>query len=133
MATDSTRPAVLIDIRKAVVQQHEAALQAVAMLERYLAEGRLDAGIASQLACIQRLIDRSTTSPSIRERVLAAIPAEGATVEAIHASTGLTKKQIRGVLYAPEIKEFVTNNRTTGQNRFYHRINQKISGERVMR
>ncbi len=132
MAIEYIRPAVLIDIRKAVVQRHEAALQAVSLLERYLAEERFDAEIASQLACIQRRIDGSATSPSIRERVLAAISAEGATVEAIHASTGLTKKQIRGVLYAPEIKEFVTNNRTTGQNRFYHRINQ-ISGGRAMR
>jgi hypothetical protein len=130
MAEERIWPAVLIDIRKAVVRHHEDALHALSVLEQHLVLQTVDASLLSQLSNIQRLIGGSMDRPSIRQRVLAAIPDGGATVEAIPSSTGLTKRQVRGVLYAPEVKEFITNNRTSGENRFYHRTNP-LSGERL--
>lgn len=131
MAREYVKPPILAEIRKALTQRYEAAIQAVALLERQLADETLDAGIAAQLASIYRLIEPAAAPPSIRQRVLAAIPADGATVEMICAATGLSKRQIRGVLYAPEIKGLTANHRASGQNRFYHRRNP-ITGEQPL-
>ena len=92
---------IVENLRKAIEAKHQEALRALETLRCYLKHPVVsehpqlrDQGKESQEA------DRAT----IRERVLEQIRDQARSVREIEANTGLTKRQVRGVISAPDLK-----------------------------
>jgi len=98
---DMTLPLVK-DLRRAIDEQHQEALQALAAIRCYLEQPSLCR------TCTERLSEQPALTgngPSIRERVLEQIREQSRSVRDIEATTGLTKRQVRGVISAPDLKD----------------------------
>src|SRR5579862_3803786 len=84
-------------LRISIDDQYAAAIKALDVLARYLAEdkGKHTPSHSSD----------TNGDGSLRESVLRIIKTRWATVNEISAESGLPVKQIRGVLYAPTLRE----------------------------
>lgn len=116
-----TNAAVLQTIREEVDRRHRAALSAVSLLEEYLA-GDPDQRPPTWLL---DFLSRFNDLVSLREKVISAISPDGATIAELEARTGLTPRQIRGVLYADGVREKTVITTQTADGLRFHRADTR--------
>lgn len=108
------------ELRQRIDGKHERALQALEEIKDYLDEGEskpLKNGSAATLpspAPTLRPKGKRRKGGSIRDRVLAHTDQDWTTAEHVSKQTGLTVKQVRGVLHAPGVKEKVEKREVDG-------------------
>ena len=99
------------DLRKAIDDKHQEALQALAAIRCYL----------EQPSLCHTGTEGSSEEPapkgngrSIREQVLEQIREQSRSVRDIETVTGLTKRQVRGVISAPDLKDRIERTAHSG-------------------
>src|SRR5437660_2256188 len=90
------------ELRERIDAKHRRALEALSELEGYLAERESAHADNGAVSTRRRKYQRKPGS-TIRDKVLAVI-SKWATVDQVCEETGLTVKQVRGVLHAPGLK-----------------------------
>lgn len=128
-------------LRRRIEDRHQKAIAALAELEAYLDDPSLlsnqvatERPSTRQPAVIERSVAHAINptqaigAESFRSRVLDIISTEWATVQDIVGRTGLTIRQVRGVLNAPGLSDKIQR-RSTGQNQNeYHFGPSEASG-----
>ena len=116
---DGNRHQLIRQLRQLVEDERDAALRAVAELEAYLVgqvqPSRVSDGIA---ALLSRLSRPPICKDSIRPLVLSSISGTEKSVSQIVAETHLTDRQVRGVLYADDLREKIRKDHSSGPVRF---------------
>jgi hypothetical protein len=117
MDSDDSR---LIDELKATVEtRHRNALRAIETLRDFLTENMPASDmVPNRPPIIGELIAYLHGNGSVRERVRRAIQGRYLSVEEIVAETGLTRTQVRGVVYAKDVREKLQRDRSSGPMRF---------------
>jgi hypothetical protein len=110
----------LIDrLEETVENRHRSAMQAIRTLKDYLTDYGVSTERASQGGhLIGELIGYLHSKGSIRERVRQAILDQYKTIAQIADETGLTEVQIRGALYAKDLRENIRKDHSSGPVRF---------------
>jgi hypothetical protein len=113
---------IIEQLQATIEAKHKEALEALKVLAGYLTGSEANGDLARKSTTNK--VKPSQQTGSIRDRVLAAIAEDWATVETIIEQSGLTKKQIRGVLNAPGLSDQIER-RSLGEKKEYRYLNQQ--------
>ena len=122
--------AILSELRDRIDREHGQALQAHARLARYLrdADGANvpdEMSRAAVKSCLHQIIGHAGHGRSNRDLVFHAISAEPRSIDQICELTSLSKKQVQGVVYAPETKDRIKRDNSHAPPTFNLRANTK--------
>jgi len=117
---------LLRGLRNSLEDRYREGLRAIHALEAMLSgqwvSAAKDEEAASTLSELVRYLHRQG---SLRDRVRDCISSDYRSINQISAETGLSKKQIRGVLYNPDLKDHVLKSNQFGEVQFKLRIRKR--------
>lgn len=112
---DNLKP-LIASLRKLAESRHKETLAAIDRIAAYLNDSRnLDREVSQSL---REIIGRTSSRAAIRERVLSSLEKDPLNIKEIAARTGLTEKQVRGVLYSKQVEKRVNRSVMYGESRF---------------
>ena len=102
---DETGVSLVAELKEAIDRRHRIAVRAVQTLEEYLVGNWVSpVGQMESAGVLGDLIAYLHGDASIRRRVLRSISETWKSVNEIAQETGLTKQQVRGVVYASDLR-----------------------------
>jgi len=117
VVSQETRIESLVNaLRTLADERHKDVLLAIDRIASYLSDSKnLDREVSESL---RELISRTSSRAAIRERVLSSLGKDSLSILELAVKTGLTEKQVRGVLYSKQVKDRVNRSRMYGETRF---------------
>jgi hypothetical protein len=132
---------LVAQLRQLIDRKHHEALDALGRIAAYLSE--LPAALpAAALSSVGNGTPNSggvngafrrPKEPTFRDQVLSFIADDPKTVDEIVEKTGLTVRQIRGVLSAPDLRDYVQTNRYDGKAHYWIEYEDEANDEEIDR